>query len=396
MTPTGGTPMRYGIYKAINEIKANGRTNAIRAVIVLSDGDYNYYGDPLARGTGSDSCNPSNYNDLSQNYCKFSGLGSGRNSNQNMSNYAKNNSIRIYSIGYAEDISTGGKETLRILAESTGGEYFDGSAANIDEIYTTIAGKLQEEAGVNTTMDLDYGSIEVNYNLTTINETYQVFNYVPFTNIDSWFETDPPTRPEGYPKDPIDQSEEYNLTQSLNFNIGTVKLHQIWEAQYSLQVLADGNINVFGPDSKVLFNGTEGQSQLFIPKTYITAIGNMTTTGINSSILNITVGDSSDSESGFVEWPIYRNYTGTMEVKEDYYISVDGGMTWTLMGFAILSPEQANQNGVYRVYRDQFPPGVDLEFRVVGNALDAPGPVISSSVPSPPPPPPNKNYIILK
>ena len=41
MVPTGGTPMRYGIYKSINEIKSRGRQSAVKAVIVLSDGDYN-------------------------------------------------------------------------------------------------------------------------------------------------------------------------------------------------------------------------------------------------------------------------------------------------------------------------------------------------------------------
>ena len=51
MVPTGNTPLRYGLYLAIKEIMDNGREDSIRAVIVLSDGDYNYYGDPLARGT---------------------------------------------------------------------------------------------------------------------------------------------------------------------------------------------------------------------------------------------------------------------------------------------------------------------------------------------------------
>lgn len=395
MVPTGGTPMRYGIYKAIQEIQANGRTKAIRAIILLSDGDYNYYGDPLARNPtlGHTSWSPTSYGDLDADWHSFSGLTTAE---QNMSVFAKNNNIRIYAIGYAADISTGGRNTLRILAESTGGQYFDGDAANIDEIYETIAGQLQEEAGVDTMMDLYYDSIEVNYNITPVNETYQVFEYIPETDIDSYYSN--MSRPVHSPPYPysINQSEEYNLTQKLNFSIGTVKLGQTWEAMYTLRVLTDGNINVFGPNSKVTFNGTEGPSQMWVPKTYITGVPEMVVTGVNSSVLNITVGDSSDTGTGFVEWPIIRNYTGTMEVKEDYYISTDGGMTWILMGFSILSPEQANQNGVYRVDRNQFPPGVDLEFRVVGNALDAPGPIISNSDPSPPPPPPNRNYIVLK
>ena len=281
-------------------------------------------------------------------------------------------------------MSTDGRTTLRILAESTGGQYYDGSATNIEDIYTTIAGLLQEEAGVDTTMVLDYGTIQVNYVDIIPNETYRVFDYVPNTSIDSYWKNG--TNVAGYPIDPPpDQSTEFNTTRNLNFTVGTVRLNQTWEAVFTLRVLTDGNINVFGPDSKVKFNGTAGASQLWIPKTYITAVANMTTTGINASYLNITVGDPIDSGTSIVNFPIYRNYTGIMTVKEDYYISIDNGMTWILMGYNILTQEQANQNSLYSIDRNYYPPGVEILFRVVGNALDAPGPVIAE-VPRPAPP----------
>lgn len=396
MVPSGGTPMRYGLYRAINEIIANGRSNAIRAIILLSDGDYNWYGDPLARGTGSDSCNPTSYDDLSSNYCKFSGLGVGINSNQNMSNYARNNNIRIYSIGFADEITAGGKLALRTLAESTGGQYFDGNAANIDEIYTIIAGKLQEEAGVNTTMRMGYDQLEVNYEIITINETYRVFEYIPETAVDSYFQN--MSRPDHDPPYPYstDQSAEFNTNHTLNFNVGTIKLGQTWEAIYKLKVITDGTINIFGPNSKVYFNGTQGQQDLLLPKTYITGVKNMTSQGVNASTLEISVGDSSESETNIVTWPIFHEYTGVNEVKEDYYISIDGGQTWILVASKILSPEEANKPGFFSVNRNQFPPGSNIVFRVVANALDAPGPVIEASLPSPPPPAARKAYIILK
>ncbi len=46
--PDHGTPMRSAIYKSVNEINSRGRTNTVKAIILLSDGDYNWYGDPLA------------------------------------------------------------------------------------------------------------------------------------------------------------------------------------------------------------------------------------------------------------------------------------------------------------------------------------------------------------
>lgn len=396
MVPSGGTPMRYGIYRAIKEIISNGRANAIRAIILLSDGDYNYYGDPLARNPdkGHTSWSATDYVNLDDDWHRFGDISANE---QNLSVYAINNHIKIFSIGFAQDISTGGRNTLRILAESTGGQYYDGSAANIDEIYTTIAGQLQEEAGVDTAMDMGYDQIEVNYDIVAVNETYSVFGYVPSTNIDA-FDLNM-TRPVHDPPYPysIDQSEEFNQNHRLLFDVGTVKLGQTWEAVYSLQVLVDGTINVFGENSYVYFNGTQGPSQLRLPKTYITGVANMTSEGVNSSTLEITVGDSSEGETNIITWPIYRSYSGSIGFREDYYISIDGGMTWILVGFYNVPPSEWNQPGSYSVNRNQFPPGSVLTFRVVANALDAPGPIIATPQnPAPPPPASRTAYIILK
>jgi len=383
MVPSGGTPMRFGIYKAINEIIANGRLNAIRAVIILGDGDWNTGGDPLARDEYA----------YSTDY--YSGLNS---SNQNMTNYARNNKIKIFSIGYGSDISEGGlaETTLKTLAEGTGGQYYPGDAANIDEIYTTIAGLLQEEAGVNTSMSMGYDQIEVNYDIVTVNETYKVFEYVPETDIDAYYQNK--TRPDHDPPYPYsrDQSDEFNLTHKLNFTVGTVKLGETWEAVYSLRVLVDGTINVFGENSFVYFSGTQGPSQLRLPKTYITGVANMTSEGVNASILEITVDDPTETETNIITWTINRHYTGTKGIRENYYISIDNGVTWLLVGFYNVPKEEWNKPGYYSVNRNQFPPGSDLAFRVVANALDAPGPVIPPSKPAPLPGVSRSAYIILK
>jgi hypothetical protein len=395
MVPASGTPLRYGVYKAINEVIDNGREKAIKAIIVLSDGDYNYYGDPLARDPdkGHTSWSPTSYGNLDNDWHRFSELTP---SEQNMATYASNNDIRIYSIGFAEDISTGGRDTLKILAESTGGKYYNADAANIAEIYKTIAGDLQEEAGVDTEVNLDFGQIEVNYDLVTINETYKVFDYIPETDVDSYHANltkpihDPP-----YPYS-VNQTYEWESENKITFDVGNVYLGQVWEARYQLRILADGNINIFGPGSQVVFNN--GAAFLNFPKTYITGVPGMVTTGVNSSELDVDVGDSSyDSESGYIEWPIYRNYTGNMIVTELYYISHDGGMTWMLIGGPVeLTPEEANIDGVFRYPRILLPPG-EIWFKVVANALDAPGPVVATPPPPvPPSPTPGLRYITLK
>ena len=91
--PDHGTPMRSAIYKSIEEIKSRGRVGSVKAIILLSDGDYNWYGDPLARGTASTN-GATTFGDLTTSYKTFTGLGSGQFSNQNMSVYATNNSIK--------------------------------------------------------------------------------------------------------------------------------------------------------------------------------------------------------------------------------------------------------------------------------------------------------------
>ena len=139
--------MRSAVYESVNELNSHGQASGtVKAIVLLSDGDYNWYGDPLARGSGhadGSGYHADDYGDLTSNYMTFTGLGSGQFSNQNMSIYAKNNNIRIYSIGYADSLSTGGRNTLRILANSSGGKYYDASATNIADVYTEIAGELR-------------------------------------------------------------------------------------------------------------------------------------------------------------------------------------------------------------------------------------------------------------
>ena len=50
----GGTAMRQGFKQGIDHIKANGRPSAVRAVILMTDGNWNLGGSPLAIGRGYD------------------------------------------------------------------------------------------------------------------------------------------------------------------------------------------------------------------------------------------------------------------------------------------------------------------------------------------------------
>ncbi|MBP1928705.1 hypothetical protein J2741_001252 [Methanolinea mesophila] len=388
IVPDYATPMREAIRLSIERLNETNRPKAIKAIVLLSDGDYNFYGDPLARGTGYSAYSPDNsrFSDLTTNYYIYPGLGSGQFSNQNMSVYAKNSGIKIYTIAFANSISSGGRDVLQKLALFTGGKYYEASATNIADVYTAIAGELRTEAGVNTQMDLDYGQVEVNNELVAMNETYRVFDYIgdgtTSTRIHSYNDTTT------FVNTVINQSSQWNNPANpyhLFFDVGTVRLGQVWEATYKLRVLVDGNINVFGPLSTIVFNN--GESTLPLPATFITAVPGQVTTGITPGELNITnVTPGSDENQGgieYVTWTWDRHYTGVLQVTEIYHVSNDGGQQWIQIGTRVLTPEEANQPGEFSYPLVLLPPG-EVLFRVVANAIDAPGPVIGTPPPAPP------------
>ena len=112
--------------------------------------------------------------------------------NQNMSLYAKTNVIRLYFIYIGpSDADTDVQTALQNMADTTGGKVIRASDATaLAGAYNTIAGDLITEAGVNTVVSADFGSVIVN-NAVTGN----VFNYVG----DPVLTTVPPTAPTTFP-----------------------------------------------------------------------------------------------------------------------------------------------------------------------------------------------------
>jgi hypothetical protein len=318
IVPDHGTPMRSAIYKSINEIKTRGRTNTVKAIILLSDGDYNWYGDPLARGTGYSSATYSatDYGDLSLNYMTFSGLGSGQFSNQNMSIYAKNNGIKIYSIAFGNSISAGGKNTLEILALASGGKYYTASATDITDVYKQIAGDLKDEAGVNTTMTADFQNV----NVTGVTlPGAQVFSYISHPTYSTRI---------GWQDGIINvtnQSADWAADHQLDFTIGTIKVGQSWNSTFRLKANQSGSIDIFGANSLISFNG--GTSTLALPRTFLTVVPQLNITSMGSKTL--TLENLIFTEQGEVKdmLPVMWNttYTGNKTITEEVYYSADNG-----------------------------------------------------------------------
>ena len=338
MVPYSGTPMRSAIYKSIQEINLHKRSNTVKAIVLLSDGDYNYYGDPLARGAGyidSSGHHAEDYDDLTNNYMTFSGLtGSGQLSEQNMSVYAKNNNIRIYSIAFGNQISPAGKTTLRVLAEGTvladgtHGTYYEASATDIAEVYNSIAGELVDNAGVNTTMKADFENVNVT-GVTMPGD--QVFDYV----YDSTASTKIRWQNGTITVPALNQSADWATDNKLDFIIGTIKVGQFWNATFRLRVNQSGIIDLFGKDSTVTFNG--GTETLNLPQLFITVVPKLNATVIGTktiTLTNLTVTEPGEIKTLIpIMWNM--NYTGNSTVTENVYYSVDEG-SWVMFATKII------------------------------------------------------------
>ena len=299
----GATQMRNGLYKAIKNVKDNGRDTSVKAVILMTDGNWNYDGTPLGLGNGFSSADTTLNNSIAtwpgtpsnfDSYKYYPELGGGTyqntlvavpdsqhnsttpryqnfvsehyenasSSNQNMSVYASENGIRIYTISFAGGTVEECIDGLKTLATTTNGSYEDApTGEDLTNIYTKIAGELKDLAGVDTQMDIDMGTVEINGNVTNNDVANQVLNYQYVPDISTkivrlWTNGTQITVPIPNP----DQTETYwDINRTLHFNIGTMHLGEVYKATYRLQVMRDGNINLFGPGSKIKFlNGISG------------------------------------------------------------------------------------------------------------------------------------------
>ena len=379
IVPWGGTPMRYALYTALREIAENGRDDAVRAVILLSDGDYNWYGDPLARGNGktADQKSPTDTNyfiDGTEKYTIFEDLGAV----QNLSDYAKGENIRIYSIAFADSISADGKETMRILAGSTGGTYYEApTGGQLAAIYTEIAGDLRTVAGVDAEMEIPFGTVVIN-NASVPNTPADpslewVYHEGESTTIESMMSDGEPLTVL-VPRYTVDENEEradWEDDRSLSWDIGSIVLNQVWETKFTMGVFTVGTLNILGDSSRIQFNG--GEEVLALPDTYVTALEGLDGVGLLShqmAVRGVNCTNRDMVEDYFeIVWDL--EYDGVLPViQEIYYMRAEEGM-WYLYDNAPLPGGPVNaEEFTSHLYVADFPPG-DYHIRVYAHAPDA-------------------------
>jgi hypothetical protein len=405
--PTGSTGMRQALKLAIDDMAAhpNSNSNAIRAIVLMTDGEYNNYGDPLAGGKGYDSENKDtkgyyytgiNWNDGQiTRHTYFSGLGGTRGQamtidanrvfNQNMTLYAMNTGLRVYTISLSNMIVENGSSwnALENLAQYTGGKHYHAtSAAQLTDIYTQIAEELKNKAGVGVQSDLSFEYIKVK-NVTVPGA--EAFEYVPLNNVSTHVENWNST---GYHEYWINQSSIWDALHTLSFNAGTIYIGDYWKVTFRLKALLDGDIHVFDPSSVITFNN-DGSKTMLLPDTILKVRPNATNeSGGSGNFIETDINVTPLTNTAF-EWQWNRQYTGNQQVSENYFISFDGGQQWTLIGDKVLSPEDARNQTVGSFIWDvrnllsaqEIAAGFIVDFKIKAFALDAPSPRTPRSPP---------------
>jgi hypothetical protein len=248
--------MREGLYSAVNMFPAYSAERPIRAIILLTDGAWSTHQNPEG-GTGSVS------------------LGNGVNTGSVIT-YAKNNKIKIFTIGLGADANS---DELTRYATDTGGKYYSaGAPAELANIYTDIAGALNEQAGGQTQLITDLSKITVDGNTVTGDTVGEYLEYVyapgggtsSSTYISKYTEV-PVTPPKNtyYTLVRDDTGNWTNPTtlpgltsKKLEFDVGKIILNDVWMTNIQFRLKKAGQIGIFGENSPVTFiDAVTGKSQ---------------------------------------------------------------------------------------------------------------------------------------
>ena len=366
-TGQASAPLREGLHTSIKEIVGHSPEDpdTVRAIVVLMQNNYRYFGDPFAEGNPMTV--PPDSNTIAAGTKDYYAFGDC--SSENMAEWARQNDIIIYTVYYPWSNSQKAEEVAVALAEQTGGKCFTaGDYMKLNSALADIAEDLKRHAGVDTVVDLDFGAVSVN------NMTYpgsDVFDYVHEEGASTLIRSYNSTA-DIIPLHTRDDSMNWTANHALHFDIGTIELGQVWEATFRLKAKKDGNIRIFGGTSRVSFD--DNTEQIPVPPLYIGAVipnGTGDATGI-LQIDNLRCIDPAPPESASdavtVAWE--RRYTGTLTATETVEYSIDG-YTW--------APFDGMDDGAGQLDRTvtlnlgSFPGGsYALALRVRATAPDAP------------------------
>jgi len=238
IVPAGGTPMRDGLNAAVNLFPTDYTDRPVRAIILLTDGNFDT--DPNQDPEGS----------------------------PNAIVAAQNHKIKIYTIGLGSGVQG---TSLEKYAKDTGGIYYPADdPSKLDEIYTKIAGELNEQAGGQTQVIADFSKITVDGHdvLGTGVDSYLAYNYnnAGLVESSSTFESKTSTNV------PVDTTKnDYYTTvrddrdnwtspklpgltaRKLQFDVGKIILNDVWETNIQFKLTGEGVIQILGDNCPITF-----------------------------------------------------------------------------------------------------------------------------------------------
>jgi Mg-chelatase subunit ChlD len=239
------TPTRPAIYNATYMIKRDPRAGAVKAIVLMTDGAWNKAGDP--RGVMDKDCDGGTDTRMSFNNPDV------LSKDASVVTYAKDNGIKIYTVGLGVTACTATE--LQKYATETGGKYYSApSSSQLAGIYKQIAGDLQETAGGNTKVTLDYGTVNINGALGNILDymSYEKKISMPSMPGDSTYVMKTNTTPAGATNLQYQYSRDdtANWTaKQMKFDVGEMKLNETWSTSFTVNLTKAGQIDMFGPTS---------------------------------------------------------------------------------------------------------------------------------------------------
>lgn len=317
--PGGRTPLREALYLAIMKLSESASSDTSKVLVVVCDGDYDYYGDPLARGTGRVYYG---WRSMQTDYYIFPDLPSGE---QDMSAFAAKNNVRIFTVTLSGDMTEEGEDVLESLASETGGKHYHADEGeDLLRIFEEITGEIREPSYVSAAVDIPFDEILV--------DGLSVDNSGEDTVIEYVYEPSVSTVVEKKDGEGIitvtgeDQSGWWNANRSLHFDMGEMGPGYTYKATFLLRVLSPGNISLFGGDPVMTIDGAAGE--LLLPETVISVIADQNSTGTNA--INVSGLHSTGRVEGGgavgLEWML--GYTGEGSVSQRLYYLRTGDDAW--------------------------------------------------------------------
>ena len=388
------TALKMGIEDVIAHRNANPKS--IQAIILLTDGAYNQDGDPLARGGSSyKKTTEGEYGtnvDGTMYWYNFTTLSPAE---QNLAYYAKEHNIRVYPItlGVDDEIQPGYAnlsgtwriyDTFDLIASQTGGTHYhatDGS--QLLDVYTTIAGQLQETAGGNTQVALDFGQINLNDTLSPDIKNYM--SYVPQVSHplalmnDSTYIRRFNQTPDGAVMEQGNLSQDDTASwnnQMMNFNVGTIKLNDTWSATFRLNLTQAGKIELFPPTHPSFLTFTDASTgittQSPIPPIQCNVESSIVDQGYGGMFLSVDnlsfVGQNPDPNIWTIQWN--TTYTGNLTAQEAIQYRRFGDTLWKTVG-SMSKTKTFQSKDQFTLDASSWEPNVDYEIQISATASDA-------------------------